>query len=94
MVVAQTDENINMKKACLITFLLFINASIASAEDVGQALSESASGEVIQSTRQLIQSGLNSDSAIDVTRAMLKNKFTDSSGNGGNGIVLWPHSIS
>jgi hypothetical protein len=65
-----------MNKALFITFLIFLSVSIASAEDVGKALSENASGEVIQSTQQLIQSGLNRDSTIDVTRAMLKHKFT------------------
>jgi hypothetical protein len=67
-----------MKKACSIILLLFLSASIASADMIGDALTENAPDEVIQSTRKAIQSGLDRHSTIDVTRTMLENKYTNS----------------
>ncbi|MCK5204541.1 MAG: hypothetical protein KAR15_11745, partial [Desulfobacterales bacterium] len=65
-----------MKKIWLTVFLILIlTASIASGDEVGQTLSGMASEEVMSSTRQLIQSGIKSHSAIEVTRAMAQNRF-------------------
>ena len=64
-----------MKKNWIITFFIFFSASIAAADEIEQAFSGSAPQEVVESTRQLIQSDINRTRAIDVTRAMLQNRF-------------------
>ena len=66
-----------MKKIWLITILFLLSAGAAAGDDVGQALSGVAPETVIQSSRQLIQSGANRKSTIEVTRAMLQYGFTE-----------------
>jgi hypothetical protein len=66
------------KKIWITVFLIIIlTASIASGDEVGQTLSGMTSEEVMSSTRQLIQSGINRTSAIELTRAMLQNSFNN-----------------
>ena len=65
-----------MKNFWIITILILLSAGTAVGDDVDQALSGIAPEAVIQSTRQLIQSGINRTSTIDVTRAMLQYGFT------------------
>ena len=67
-----------MKKIWITVFLIIIlTASLASGDEVGQTLSGMASEEVMSSTRQLIQSGINRTSVIELTRAMLQNSFNN-----------------
>ena len=63
-----------MKKICVITFLIIIAVS-AAADEVKEALSDLASDELIQSTRDLIQSGIQADRVIVVTRTMVQSGF-------------------
>ena len=64
-----------MKKIWLATGILLLAAVIADAEEVDQALSDIAPQGVVQSARELIESGLPSERAIAVTRAMVQNRF-------------------
>lgn len=63
-----------MKKICIIAFLIIIAVS-AAADEVKEALSDLASDEVIQSTRELIQSGMQTERVIVVTRTMVQKGF-------------------
>ncbi|MGD8975807.1 MAG: hypothetical protein PVJ56_21085, partial [Desulfobacterales bacterium] len=63
-----------MKKICVITFLIIIAVS-AAADEVKEALSDLASDELIQSTRDLIQSGIQADRVIVATRTMVQSGF-------------------
>lgn len=64
-----------MQKIVLTTGILLLAASIAGADEVDQALSGIASQAVVQSTRGLIESGLATERALAVTRAMVQNHF-------------------
>ncbi|MGD9044796.1 MAG: hypothetical protein PVG06_13840 [Desulfobacterales bacterium] len=63
------------KKIWLTTAILLLVATIAGADEVDQALSDVAPQAVVQSTRELIESGLASDRAIALTRAMVQHRF-------------------
>jgi hypothetical protein len=65
-----------MKKHITILCLILCWASIASADDVDQALQGPATEPVKQSTRALIAVGIEKDKAIEITRAMLQHQFT------------------
>ncbi len=71
----QTRTGNRVKKIWMTAGFLFLAAAIAAADDVSRALSGIAPGEVIESTRELIQSGIQDNRAIEVTRAMVQNKF-------------------
>ena len=64
-----------MKTKCIITILILFSASFAYADEASEALSDRTPEEVTKSTRNLIQSGLNQQDTIEVTRAMLQNQF-------------------
>jgi uncharacterized membrane protein YgcG len=64
-----------IKKIWLTTGILLLAATMAGADEVDQALSGIAPQTVVQSTRELIESGLASERAIAVTRAMVQNRF-------------------
>ncbi|MGD8271752.1 MAG: hypothetical protein PVH74_09325 [Desulfobacterales bacterium] len=67
-------KTIIQKIGCAAGILLLATAS-AGADEVDQALSGIAPQAVVQSTRDLIESGLESVRAIEVTRAMVQNRF-------------------
>jgi hypothetical protein len=64
-----------IKKIVLAAGILVLATAIAGADDVDRALSDIAPQAVVQSTRALIESGLASERAIAVTRAMVQNRF-------------------
>lgn len=66
-----------MKKIFSIAFALFILfcAAIAFADEVDDQLPNTAPDKLKASTRQMIRVGINSDEAINLTRAMLQNRF-------------------
>ena len=64
-----------IKKIWLTAGIMLLAATIARADEVEQALSDIAPQGVVESTRELIESGLASERAIAVTRAMLQNRF-------------------
>jgi len=55
---------------------MLFSASFACADEISEAFSGKAPEAVIKSTRRLIQSGLNRQDTIEVTRAMQQNEFT------------------
>jgi hypothetical protein len=79
-----------MKKICIITVLIIIAAS-AAADEVKEALSDITSDEVIQSTRELIQSGIQTNSVIVVTRNMVQNGFKNQQIKNAQQILLDAH---
>ena len=64
-----------MKINWIITTLMLFCASIAGADEISEAFSGKAPESVVESTRHLVQSGLNRQDTIEVTRAMLQNEF-------------------
>ena len=66
-----------MQKIGLAAAMLLLAATIAGADEVDRALSDMASPAVVQSTRGLIESGLASERALAVTRAMVQNRFQE-----------------
>jgi hypothetical protein len=64
-----------IKKIALAAGILVLAAAIAGADEVDEALAGITSPAVVQSTRGLIDSGLDSERAIAVTRAMVQNRF-------------------
>lgn len=64
-----------MKKIWLTTGILLLAATIADADEVSRALSDIAPQGVVQSARELIESGLAPERTIAVTRAMVQNGF-------------------
>jgi hypothetical protein len=64
-----------MKKFWLTAGILLLATTIAGAGAVEQALPDTAPQSVVQSTRELIESGVASERAIAVTRDMLQNRF-------------------
>ena len=65
-----------MKLTWIMTILMLFSASLACADEIGDAFSGNAPEAVVESTRHLIQSGLNRQNTIAVTRAMLQNEFS------------------
>ena len=65
-----------MKLTWTITIIVLFSASLACADEISEAFSGKAPEAVIKSTRRLIQSGLNRQDTIAVTRAMLQNEFS------------------
>jgi hypothetical protein len=64
-----------MKKIWLTTSMLLLASAVAGADEVDQALSDIAPPAVVQSTRELIESGLAPERAIALTRAMVQHRF-------------------
>jgi len=64
-----------MKKIFIICMAIFFCAGVASADPVEQGLPETADEKVINSTRQMVNQGFNTENVIDMTRQMLANNF-------------------
>lgn len=64
-----------MKRMFLVITLALFNASFALCDEVDETLQNSASHEVKNSTRLLIQNGVSGDEAIKLTRLMIKEQF-------------------
>ncbi|TFG91507.1 MAG: hypothetical protein E4H15_05680, partial [Syntrophobacterales bacterium] len=65
-----------MKKICVIAFALLLCAGVAYADEVGERLGATASEQIQNTTRQMIQAGIHADEAIQVTQLMLKTRFS------------------
>jgi hypothetical protein len=68
-----------MKTNCLFAMVLFflLCASVASGDEVEDILSNIATDQIKESTRQLIHSGATSNIAVPLTRAMLQYRFAN-----------------
>jgi hypothetical protein len=64
-----------MKITWIMTALMLFSASLAHADEISEAFSGKAPESAVESTRHLVQSGLNRRDTIEVTRAMLQNEF-------------------
>jgi len=65
-----------MKKICLMVCALLFSASLAFGDEVEESLSTLATEQLKTSTREMIQSGIETDNAIRMTKLMLKNQFS------------------
>lgn len=65
-----------MKSTWIIVIIILLSASLACADEISEAFSGKAPEAVVKSTRRLIQSGLNRQDIIAVTRAMLQDEFS------------------
>ena len=66
-----------MKKVFIICMAIFFCAAIASADPVEEGLPETATEQVKNSTRQMLNQGFNAENVIDMTRQMLANNFRE-----------------
>ena len=64
-----------MKKIFFLVILVVFQASIAFADEVEQGLMGGAWDQINASARQVIRTGADRGSVIDVTRVMLQNNF-------------------
>ncbi|MBW2636428.1 MAG: hypothetical protein JRC86_02680, partial [Deltaproteobacteria bacterium] len=60
---------------CILLFSLF-SATAVLADEVEDTLAGLANEQVMTSTRQMIQNGINSDDAIGMTKMMLQKEFS------------------
>ena len=65
-----------MKKTILTAFFLIFWVPMGFADVVDDSLPPGTRQELKESTRQMMQAGVNSDDAIRLTRSMLQNNFT------------------
>ena len=75
-----------MKKVYLICMAIFLCAAVASADPVEEGLPKTATQQVKNSTRQMLNQNLNHENVIDMTRQMLAKKFSQQQ-------VLQAHAI-
>ena len=75
-----------MKKIIIIGVAIFFCATVSWADTVEQQLPETASAQVKNSTRQMVDRGFNTENLIDMTRQMLSNNFSQQQ-------VLQAHAI-
>jgi hypothetical protein len=65
-----------MKKICLMVCAVLFSASLAFGDEVEESLSTLATEQLKNSTREMIQSGIDTDNAIRMTKLMLQNQFS------------------
>ena len=65
-----------MKKVFSICMAIFFCAAVASADPVEEGLPKTASPQVKNSTKQMLNQGFNTENMIDMTRQMIANKFS------------------
>jgi hypothetical protein len=70
------ERTLKMKKVFIICMAIVFCAAAAAADPVEEGLPETASPQVKNSTRQMLNQGFNAENAIDMTRQMLANKFS------------------
>jgi hypothetical protein len=75
-----------MKKVFIICMAIFFCASVALADPVEEGLPKTATQQVKDSTRQMLNQGFNTENMIDMTRQMLANNFSQQQ-------VLQAHAI-
>jgi len=66
-----------MKKICAVMILALLWVPGAFADEVSETLAGQASERIQESTRAMIEAGIDNEKAIDVTRAMLRNRFSE-----------------
>jgi len=64
-----------MKKTLLILMTLMLWVCPVWADEIDDALPEDTSLQIINNTRQMIQTGISQDDATQLTRTMLQNRF-------------------
>ena len=64
------------KKVVFAILIFLIGASPLLADEVDDKLSNMASKEIRERTREMIRSGISEDNAIELTRRMIQNQFT------------------
>ncbi|MEJ2730756.1 MAG: hypothetical protein P8185_20025 [Deltaproteobacteria bacterium] len=65
-----------MKKVCMICMAIFFCAAVASADPVEEGLPKTATRQVKNSTRQMLNQGFNTENVITITRQMLASNFS------------------
>ena len=65
-----------MKKICLMVCAVLFCASLAFGDEVEESLSTLATEQLKNSTREMIQSGIDTNNAIRMTKLMLQNQFS------------------
>ena len=65
-----------MKKVFIICMAIFFCAAVASADPVEEGLPKTASPQVKNSTRQMLNQGFNTENMMEMTRQMLANNFS------------------
>jgi len=65
-----------MKKICLMVCVVLFCASFAFGDEVEESLSTLATEQLKNSTREMIQSGIDTNNAIRMTKLMLQNQFS------------------
>lgn len=65
-----------MKKVFIICMEIFLCAAVALADPVEEGLPKTATPQVKNSTRQMLNQGFNTENMIDMTRQMLANNFS------------------
>ena len=64
-----------MKKTLIVLISILFWATAAMADQVDRGLPQSATAQIKDSTRQVINSGLNSEAVLEMTRNMLEHNF-------------------
>ena len=80
-----------MKTFALAFFVVFLFASPAFGDAVGEGLSNMATTELKAGTRHMIRAGIDTDDAIRMTRAMLESRFRQEHALKAQGIVVRAH---
>jgi len=64
-----------MKKIVTIVLAVVFCAAVASADEIDELLAGTANEQIRNTTRQMVQAGINSGDAIQLLQAMLSNGF-------------------
>lgn len=66
-----------MKKLMGILFILILCSTFAYADEVDQGLPGQTSGQLKESTREMIRLGVQAEDALNMTRTMVQNRFRE-----------------
>jgi hypothetical protein len=70
------ERSLKMKKVYMICMAIFFCAAVASADPVEEGLPKTATQQVENSTRQMLNQGFSAENIIEMTRQMLTNNFS------------------
>jgi hypothetical protein len=70
------ERTLKMKKVFIICMAIFFCAAVAWADPVAEGLPKTATPQVKNSTRQMLNQGFNTENMIAMTRQMLANNFS------------------
>jgi hypothetical protein len=82
------ERSLKMKKVYIICMAIFFCAAVASADPVDEGLPKTATQQIKNSTRQMINQSFNSEHVIDMTRQMLANNFSQQQVLQAHGILM------